>query len=73
VIPQPGELWEFTQSERVAVGNRMATYLISGPALILGVHSNCDGHGDYFEILWGGKWQEIIDRPPWNYFGERIS
>ena len=73
MIPQQGELWECTKSVRVRVGSQIATYLISGPALILGVQRNGDGGGDYYEILWGGKCEEIIDRPPWNYFGERIS
>ena len=71
--PREGELWEFTQSQRVAVGSKIATFRISGPALVLGVQRNGDGHGDYYEILWGGKREEIIDRPPWNCFGERIS
>jgi hypothetical protein len=73
VNPREGELWEFTQSQRVAVGSKIATFLISGPALVLGVQRNGDGGGDYYEILWGGKREEIIDRPPWNCFGERIS
>ena len=71
--PREGELWEFTQSQRVAVGSKIATYLISGPALVLGVQRNRDEFGDYYEILWGGKREEIIDRPPWSCFGERIS
>ena len=71
--PREGELWEFTQRQRVAVGNKIATYLISGPALVLGVQRNRDGFGDYYEILWGGKWEEIIDSAPWKCFGERIS
>jgi len=73
VNPRPGELWEFTQCQRVRVGSNMRTFLISGPALVLGVHLNGDGAGDYYEILWGGKWEEIIANPPWNFFGERIS
>ena len=71
--PREGELWEFTQSQRVAVGSKIATFLISGPALILGVQRNGDGHGDCYEILWGGKREVLLARPPWSCFGERIS
>ena len=75
VNPRPGELWEFTQRQRVrvGVGSNIATFNISGPALVLGVHLNRDGVGVYYEILWGGKCEEIIANPPWNFFGERIS
>jgi hypothetical protein len=73
MIPQPVELWEFTQRQRVGVGSKIATFLISGPALVLEVHRNHDGAGDYYRILWGGKLEEIIDKAPWKHFGEKIS
>ena len=71
--PEPGDLWDCAQYQRVQVGNKIATFKISGPALILCVQRNGDGFGDYYEILWGGKREEIIDRPPWSFFVERIS
>jgi hypothetical protein len=37
------------------------------------IHLNYDGAGDYYRILWGGKLEEIIDKAPWNHFGEKIS
>lgn len=71
--PRAGELWEVTETQRVAVGQKIATFLISGPALVLEVHRNHDGAGDYYTILWGGQVREIIDSAPWRSFGERIS
>ncbi|MBM3298471.1 MAG: hypothetical protein FJY85_00785 [Deltaproteobacteria bacterium] len=71
--PCVGELWEFTQLQRVRVGSDIATFRISGLALVLGVHLNGDEHGDYYEILWGEKCEEVIADSPWNFFGERIS
>ena len=68
-----GELWDVTETQRVAVGQKIATFLISGPALVLEVHSNRDGAGDYYTILWGGQVREIIDSAPWRSFGERIA
>ena len=44
-----------TDTVKVVVGNKRATYLISGIGLILNVHQNHDEYGDYYRVLWGGE------------------
>jgi len=73
MLPRVGELWTLTQTQRITVGSNVATFLISGPALVVEIHLNYDGGGDYYKLLWGGKLEEIIDKAPWNHFGEKIS
>lgn len=67
--PEIGELWEISDTVKVDVGNKRATYLISGPGLVVGIHRNHDEFGDYYTVLWGGKTAELL----WNNFGEKIQ
>jgi hypothetical protein len=58
--PEIGELWEISDTVEVNVGNKRATYLISGPGLVVGIHRNHDSFGDYYQVLWGGKTEEFF-------------
>ena len=64
--PNIGELWNISDTVRVNVGNKRATYLISGPGL---VDRNHDDFGDYYRVLWGGKTEEFL----LSNFRERIQ
>ena len=67
--PNIGELWNISDEVKVSVGNKRATYLISGPGLVVGIHRNHDDFEDYYKVLWGGKTMEIFQ----NNFVERIG
>lgn len=67
--PEIGELWEISDTVKVNVGNKRATYLLSGPGLVVKIHRNHDEFGDYYTVLWGGKTIELL----WNNFMERIG
>ena len=67
--PNIGELWNISDEVKVSVGNKIATYLISGPGLVVGIHRNHDGFGDYYTVLRGGKTEEFL----LSNFGERIG
>ena len=67
--PNIGELWNISDTIRVNVGNKRATYLISGPGLVVGIHRNHDEHGDYYTVIWGGKTAEMLQ----NNFVEKIG
>jgi hypothetical protein len=66
--PEIGELWEISDTVKVNVGNKRATYLISGHGLVVGIHLNHDSFGDYYQVLWGGKTEEFF----LSNFGEKI-
>ena len=67
--PNIGELWNISDTVRVNVGNKRATYLISGPGLVVGIHRNHDDFGDFYKVLWGGKTEEFL----LSNFGEKIQ
>lgn len=67
--PNIGELWNISDEVKVSVGNKRATYLISGPGLVVGIHRNHDDFGDYYKVIWGGKTMEMFQ----NNFVERIG
>ncbi len=67
--PNIGELWEIKDTVKVDVGNKRATYLISGPGLVVGIHRNHDDFGDFYKVLWGGRTEEFL----LSNFGERIQ
>jgi len=67
--PQIGELWDVCDQVKVSVGNKIATYLLSGPGLVVGIHRNHDDFGDYYTVLFFGKTIELL----WNNFVERIG
>jgi hypothetical protein len=69
VKPNIGELWNISDEVKVSVGNKRATYLISGPGLVVGIHRNHDDFEDYYKVLWGGKTTEIFQ----NNLMERIQ
>ncbi len=49
--PNIGELWEIKDTVKVDVGNKRATYLISGHGLVVGIHRNHDDFGDFYKVL----------------------
>jgi len=67
--PNIGELWNISDTVKVNVGNKRATYLISGLGLVVEIHRNYDDFGDYYRVLWGGKTEEFL----LSNFGERIQ
>ena len=67
--PNIGELWNISDEVRVSVGNKVATYLIFGPGLVVGIHRNHDSFGDYYQVLWGGKTEEFFI----SNFGKKIQ
>ena len=67
--PEIGELWEIKDTVRVNAGNKRATYLISEPGLVVGIHRNHDDFGDYYKTLLGGKIIEFL----LSNFGEKIQ
>jgi hypothetical protein len=67
--PNIGELWNISDEVQVSVGNKRATYLISGPGLVVGIHRNHDSFGDYYQVLWGGKIEEFFI----SNFGKKIQ
>jgi hypothetical protein len=68
VKPNVGELWNISDEVKVSVGNSIATFLISGPGLVVGIHRNHDDFGDYYTVLLGGRTEEFLI----SNFGERI-
>jgi hypothetical protein len=66
--PNIGELWNISDEVQVSVGNKRATYLISGPGLVVKIHRNHDDFGDYYTVLWGGRTEEFLI----SNFGERF-
>jgi len=64
-----GELWMVNDTVRVTVGNKVATFRLSGPGLVVKIHENHDEYGDYYETLFGGKITELFR----DNFVERIS
>ena len=72
--PGPGELWEFIERKQVAVGNNIATYLISAPALVINRVPSHNGNETYaYMILWGSKLEYYSTLEKNRSFGERIS
>lgn len=67
--PNIGELWNISDEVKVSVGNSIATYLISGPGLVVGIHRNHDDFGDYYRVLWGGRTEKFF----LSNFGEKIQ
>ena len=67
--PEIGELWEISDTVKVNAGNKRATFLISGPGLVVGIHRNHDSFGDYYRVLWGGRTEEFF----LSNFGEKIQ
>ena len=67
--PEIGELWEISDTVKVDVRNKKATYLISGPGLVVGIHRNHDDFGDYYKVLWSGRTEEFL----LSNFGEKIQ
>lgn len=55
--PKIGELWDVCDEVKVSVGNKIATYLISGPGLVVGFNGNDD---DEYEVLWGNDIQKFL-------------
>ena len=58
--PNIGELWNISDAVKVSVGNKRATYFISGPGLVVGIHRNYDEFGDYYKVLWCGRTEEFL-------------
>lgn len=54
--PNIGELWNISDEVKVSVGNKRATYLISGPGLVVGFN----GNDDEYEVLWGNDIQKFL-------------
>jgi hypothetical protein len=69
VKPNVGELWNISDEVKVSVGNNIATFLISGPGLVVGIHRNHDSFGDYYKVIWGGRTEEFL----LSNFGEKIQ
>jgi hypothetical protein len=69
VKPKIGELWEINDTVKVSVGNKRATFLVSGYGIIVDIHRNHDDFGDYYRVLWGNKIEEFL----LSNFGERIQ
>ena len=67
--PNIGELWNISDEVKVSVGNKRATYLITGPGLVVKIHRNHDEHGDYYTVIWSGKTAEMLQ----NNFVEKIG
>lgn len=72
MIPNVGELWELTETQEATVGNRIATFLLSAPALVV---AECpDGDGGFYEVLWAGEIRAIpFAELPWMRFGARLG
>ena len=58
--PKIGELWMVNDTVRVTVGNKVATFRLSGPGLVVKIHENHDEYGDYYTVFWGGKTSELF-------------
>ena len=67
--PNLGELWMVNDTVRVTVGNKVATFRLSGPGLVVKIHENHDEYGDYYKTLFCGEITELL----WNNFVERIG
>lgn len=58
--PGIGELWNISETVRVNVGNKVATYIVSGPGVVVDIHCNHDAYGDYYKVLWGKEVREFF-------------
>lgn len=67
--PNLGEIWNICDTVKVDVGNKRATFLLSGLGLVVGIHQNHDDFGDYYTVLWGGRTEEFL----LSNFGEKIQ